>query len=251
MADFLDQMGEDMIAEAAADPVVEQPVQEPAALPAEPEAAPVQVQSEVERPEPGHVPIQALLDEREKRQSERQQREALERQLRELQTQQQANNHAPDLYDDPEGYAHHMQQQLEQAKWELRRDMSANYAKTVHGQETLEAAIQWAGQKGDPYLQQRFVAAQDPYGLLVEEYNRDQLLTQIGSDPDAFVRRRFAELAGGSAQQPGAAAPITQQAASPPPRSLARAAGSAGAGHIPQDSPWEGLTFALDKKVNG
>lgn len=249
MSDFLDQMGEDMIAEAAADPVVEQSVQEPEALPAEPEAAPVQSAPEPERPEPGHVPIQALLDEREKRKSERQQREALERQLRDLQTQQQTNNHAPDLYDDPEGYAHHMQQQLAETEWKLRRDMSANFAKTAHGQEKLEAAIHWAGQKGDPYLQQRFVAAQDPYGLLVEEYNRDQLLTQIGNRSlDDFVRQRAAELAGGSAQQPGAPAPNPQQAASPPTRSLARAQGTAGAGHIPQDSPWEGLTFALDKR---
>lgn len=243
--DFLSTMSDAMLADPGS-PDAAPPVEAPAPESAQAEAAQLR-EPEPEAPQGGHIPIQALLDEREKRQEAQRRADDLQRQMQQLQAQQ---NRAPepDLYDDPEAYAARMDQKLAQTEWTMRRNMSANFAISAHGQDKLDAAVKWADEKADPFVQQRFTAAPDPYGLLIKEYERDQLMSQIGTDPDAYVRRRFAELSGGSAQQPAAPAAIPQPAASPaPPRSLARVSGSGGATHIPPDAPWEGLTFNLDK----
>lgn len=246
MTDIADQLGDMMLADAQADaPANPELAPEPQANP-EPQADPQPAAIEPERPEAGHIPIQALLDEREKRQQAQQRAEAYERQLQQLQAQQPPAA-VPDLYDDPEAFAQHIQQQQANAIWEARRDMSAGFAVSQFGKETLDAAIAWASQKNDPYLHQRFLASRDPYReVIVPEFQRDQLLSQVSADPTAWARQHLAALEGGSAQQQPAA-----QAAKPPsvspPRSLAAAAGSGGIAHTPAGAGFDDMKFALDK----
>jgi hypothetical protein len=185
-------------------------------------------------PQGGQIPIQALLDEREKRQGLQRERDELLawRRSQEAQRQQPA---APDPYDDPVAWSAHQAQLIEQNRLAVTEQISERFAVQAHGPETVEAAKQWAMQRrtSDPLIGQQFVRQADPFGWLVTEYKRDRLLNEIGSDPDAYVRRRFAELGDGSGISP-VAAPVAIIPPTPstpaPPRSQAGLP-SAGGGH--------------------
>lgn len=246
MVEFVDSFGEEFMAEAGV-PEGTAPETKPEAP--EPEPSP---QPEPEAPQGGHIPIQALLDEREKRQEAARRAEALERQLAQIQQAQQAQGQPrPDLYDDPEAWAAQQQQQLAEQLWNQGREISARFAIKEHGKETLDAAVAWAQAKNDPYLHQRFRASSDPYNeVIVPEYQRDQLLSKIGSDPDAFVRQRYAELTAGSqtTQQAAQAAQTQQPASKPAVRPSLAAQTGAGSGPSPVEAGFDSLVFPLDRK---
>lgn len=250
MADVADDIASQLMGQAPELPA--NPTDTPAPPPEQSQPgdppAPTDTQTPPEKPEPGYVPIQALLDEREKRQ--RNEREVEE--LRQWRQQQEARRQAPqrpDMYDDPEGYAAYLEQQQHAALWNATESVSKRFASKEHGAEAIGAAEQWALErvKTDPTIAQRFRASADPYEFLVGEFKRDQLLKEIGSDPDAYVRRKAVELGLGSAQQPGAATPSQPQpgASTPPPRSLATVPGSGGTQHAPPGGALEGLKFNL------
>ena len=190
----------------------------PAPVEAPPQEAPVVEAKPEPKPEPGHVPITALLDEREKRKE-------LERQIAALRETQQPVN-TPDPTVDPYGYQQHLMQQVQQQVIDTRLNMSETAARRHYGAEVTDAAKQWALEKfaANPAFQQEVISQADPYGYAVEAYKRDQIASQV--TPDDFEQFK----AWKQAQASLAAAPVvaTPTPAAPVPRSIVSAPSAGG-----------------------
>lgn len=212
-------------------PPVEPPAEPP--MPKEPETAPdapPEAPPPAPEPAPQHeqdrmVPLTAMLDTRDKL-------KAAERRLAELEAAQRPQASTPDPYDDPDGFEAHINARLQKAEIDTRLNTSNLIARQAHGNDVVQAALNWAAEKAssDPTFEQRMIADQHPVDWVVRQHKRDGLLSEVGDDPDAYVRRRAAEL-GLIAPDAGAAVvavPGQQQAQKPaaPPRSIASAAGA-------------------------
>ena len=164
--------------EVPVEEVTEEAVAEP-----EPELTPEpEPVAEPARPEPGFVPLSVVLDEREKR-------KALEARVRQFE--QQRPQQAPNPYDDPEGFAAHQQQLVEQRLTQERFAMSDMFARQQHGAEAVESAVQWAQDRAqaDPAFAMSYMRQQNPIDWIVQQHKRDQTLGAIGDRPlDDFVR---------------------------------------------------------------
>lgn len=202
-----------------ADAVAAPPATDPA--PVEP-AAP----SEASSLQSGHVPLSALLDERERRR-------AADAELAALRAQAQPPT-IPDPYEDPEAFAHHQAVTMAHTAKMHGLQMSRLVATQQHGQEVVDQAMAWAAEHAerDAGFRERTYNSHHPVDLAVAEFKRHQLLNEVGEDPDAYVRRRAAELgfvAPATPQTPAA----PQASAIPPkpaaPRPSLAAAPSAGA----------------------
>lgn len=203
-----------------------------------PEPAPAVVTAPVstpqEAPPPAHVPISALMDERDKR-------KALEERIKAFEAQQQtAQQPPPDRYEDPEGYEAYQEARFNQAIFETRRDMSKRFAEMQHTPEVVAQAHEWAFQKAasDPEFNAKALASPDPYGFAVAEMRKEQLLSRV--DPAKFDTAQYEaflawQASQGQAQpQPAQAfAPAPPTPAPPPPVSLANAPSAGGAAHVP------------------
>lgn len=206
---------EDVQAEPVAD-VVEatpEPVPEPVA------AAPVAP------PEPGHVPISAMLDEREKRQ-------ALERQVAELRARQEP----PAALEPTEA--------LQVALYNQNLKVSRKFADRQYGAELTATVHDWAESRcdADPIFNQQMRTSDDPYESAMQAYNREQIVTKVTPD-------RFAAFEAWEAAQSGIPAPNQiippSTPRTPPPRSLVNAPGS---GSNAKDAPMQSAYDALDFK---
>lgn len=196
----------------------------PPAPPPAPAAPPVTAPAPQETP---RIPLPELLNERERRQAAearaRQTEEALQLLIRQ---QQQAQQPPPDIFQDPNAY---LQQQVMapvmQQMASMRAQMSEQMAAMKHGAETVKEAMTALHQHPEGrQIAAALDADPDPYGKLVAWHKRESILKQIGDDPDAFVMRRYQELAAKQAQAQGFAppgAPTTPQPyarpAVPPP----------------------------------
>jgi hypothetical protein len=69
--------------------------------------------------------------------------------------------------------------------------MSERYARSAHGQEVVDQALQAAVQAGATEF---FRTRQDPYGEMVNWFRGQQLSQEIGSDPVAYRAKIEAEL---------------------------------------------------------
>ncbi len=228
--DFLDQAFPEPAnaePEAAPQEVVEQAAEAPTPEP-EPVAEPEPVVDErPDRPDPGYVPIAAMMDERDKR-------KALEAEVARYrqQAEQQQPQNVPDPYDDPEGFRSYYDQQMENRLQQQRVDMSWHMAVQQHGAEAAEAAKNWALQKAqsDPMFAQQVEGAMRtqplPIDWVIQQHKRDALLTDIG-DPskldDWFAReaakRGYAMQSAAPVMAPAMAVPASKPAM--PPRSIA------------------------------
>jgi len=179
-----------------------------------------------DKAEPGHVPLQAMLDERDRR-------KAAEERLRAFESQQQQRP-APQP-GSPE-YFQQVEHGFDQRLINERLNFSEKLARKEYGADTVEAAQQWAISRfqDDPSYQQKVLGQPDPYEFVVIEFKQQQALSAL-SDPaklDAFLAWQ--------AQQTGAAPAGLPQSA-PPPKSLASAPS---AGVKPGHSPvGEGVAF--------
>lgn len=192
----------------APEPVVEeQPVVEPVAEPAPP---PV-VEPEA-KPDPQHVPITALLDERDKR-------KALEQELERFRAAQKPVEApaVPDMFDDPEGFAAYQEQRVASTALNTKLDISEEMARDKFGDEEVEAAKNWvlAQAQIKPGFGNEVISQRHPYKYAVELYRRDQMASQF--NPDDFAQFQ-AWKAAQSAVQEQTKPPVTA-----PPRSLASA----------------------------
>ena len=194
-------------AEAASEPAPEPVLQAP-------QPAPVVAQPEPK--EPGHVPISALLDERDKRRK-------LEEQL--AQIQQQQMQHAPqvDPYQDPAAYAN-------QLALNTRLDMSEEMARSKHGEDVVNTARDWALQKfaSNPAFQAEVLSQRNPYEYVVQQYGREQVASQVSLSELAQFQAWKAAQAQVQAQQPTPSTPIPT-----PSLASASAAGSDKPGAMP------------------
>ncbi len=178
------------------------PKSEPAPATPPVEAAP---QAEVLPPEPTPeparmVPLPELMGERTKRQEAERRAaeyaakvEAYERSLQytqprpQAQPQHQPMPQMPDMFADPEGCAAY---QSEQQHFRVRNqiaDMSEAIARRLEGDEIVDKATKWAIEAG---IGQHFLMrARDPYGELISAYKRQEAMSRIGPDPNAYEER--------------------------------------------------------------
>jgi hypothetical protein len=184
----------------------------------EPVAAP---EPAVQRPEPGHVPLAAMLDEREKRRAaERRLAEvearAAEAQARAADAQAQQADPAPDPARDAQ-------------LWALRMDLSRELAVSRHGEEEADALQQWGVARcdADPAFNAQVYRSRNPYEFIRQARQREQLLTEV--KPEDLDDYRAWKAAKASQDRPS-----TMNAGGPgptaPPRSLADAPNAGGAG---------------------
>lgn len=204
------------------------PIAEPALVAQIAQAAP-----EPARPEPGHVPVAALLDERDKR-------KALEARVQEYeraQQQQQAPEpyQPPSVFEDEAGYSDYVQSQIAQAALNTRLDLSEDMARSRHGEELVDAAKAWALQRfaQSPAFYQEVISQRNPYEYTVQAHKRDQALSQL-QDPSELESYLAWKASGGvtapQAPAPTAPAVVIPQAPSP---SLATASSAGGVAHVP------------------
>lgn len=212
--------------------VIEAPAIEAEAPQPEPEVSVEPVEAPAEPPkeeEQRTVPLATYLDRRDSEKEWRRRAEEAEAKL----TQQQPTQ-APDPVDDPAGYAAHQKNAIEQSKVETRFEVSDMIARQMHGADKVDQAGQWAAEKAksDKAFALAYMQQPHPIDWIVQQHQREQMMADIGNDPDAYVRRRAAEL--GLLTPAPSAAPVAaqqQQAQpAPPPRSLASLPGNGGGG---------------------
>lgn len=134
----------------------------------------------------GHVPIAALMDERDKRQ-------ALERRLAELEGQQQEAPEPPDPDEDPKGAYDFMQFQLAQARVEDRIALSREMMSMVKDDYAdKEAAFMEAAEK-DAALVRDMLASANP-ARFAYEWAQMQAEREAIKDVDAYKAKIRAEV---------------------------------------------------------
>lgn len=230
--------------EAEAEDGFEQPVEQP--TPQETQAQPnAQPEANDDEGLSGLPPaaIAAIKDERKKRQAATGELQSMRDELNQLkgrveaqpapqqqQTQQQGPQ-IPNPATDPEGFAHFFLNMLDQqaGKTEAtnRLNQSRFMAMQAHGVETVqkaEAAF-YQMEKTNPQqfamLHDAFGRSADPIGEISKWYQQQQLMTEIGDDPEAYKQKLREELIAemGGQPQPGQQQLSTPQTApNLPPR---------------------------------
>jgi hypothetical protein len=133
---------------------------------------------------------------------------------------------------------------LQQQKTSIAFDLSETMAREKHGDEPVTQAMQWALQKAQqsPAFAAEYLKQKHPIDWAVKQQKRDATMSDIGDDPDAYVRRRAAELGlTGQATQtqasPATAAPPQPASQTPatqaPTRSIANATSAGGVQVVP------------------
>lgn len=210
-SDFLDDIASTEEVANVTRPVVDEPV---VAEVIEPEVQEPVVEA---KPEPQHVPLTAMLDERDKR-------KALEQELERLRAAQQpqAQPNAPDMFEDPEAYTAYQNQIVQQARINDKLDISEEMARDKFGDEKVEAAKAWALQmfQTRPGFQQEVLGQRHPYKYAVEQYEREQIASQV--TPDDYAQFQAWKAAQSQIREEPKAA------TTPPPRSLASAPSAGG-----------------------
>lgn len=200
---FLDDDDED-VTEAEA---VEAEAEPEAPAEPEPEAAEPEAEADVETGEQDAAPpaamekpeqlapVQALIDERLKRQEAEQRLRALETQLQQMQRAQQAQQaKAPDWLEDPEAAAQYQASAIHQQMEDMRLNMSQEMAETQFGGDTVKAALDAFQRQGDPHLHRKILSARHPYGELVRWHRQQSVLSEIGDDPASYRAKIEAEV---------------------------------------------------------
>lgn len=224
------------------------------ATPAAPDATPAPpapvAPTEPVKAEPGHVPVSALLDEREKRQERDRRIAELERQI----AQQTQRPQQTPSFQTPEEIAAYVQREAADARWQATANFSEYNAREKHGDETVDAAIQWALSRSQqevaslgfsPFAveQQR---QRHPVDWIVRQHETEKTAQELGSDREGFIRREAIRL--GLISDPANPAPQSQQAPAlpqpaapkPVPRpSLASAPTAGGIQTVPVQAPFE------------
>lgn len=185
-------------------------------------------------PEPVHAPLTALLDERDKRQRAEAAAATAQAELQKLRAQPPIP--PPSRYEDPEGYEAYRDAEVNQRLRQSELRFSQRLATVKYGDETVQQAHQWGYAKcdADPLLNQRVMASDDPYELIVNEWKWDQARTRI-DDLDGFLAWKAQQADPASAQPAPSAAPALAVPPAPPkpapqapPRSIASASSAGG-----------------------
>jgi hypothetical protein len=175
--------------------------------------------------EPGHVPVAALLDERDKR-------KAAERRLAEVEAGRKADVPPPE-------------QTTAQQLWAVRMDLSRELLASQIGEAEVEALHQWGFEKcgSDPLFNQQVLQSKNPYAFLRQARQREQLLAEVS--PDDLDDYKAWKAAKAAAKDAGETPALRASTPVPtPPRSLANAPNAGGAGALSETPMGPGAAFA-------
>lgn len=186
----------------AAPPEGEQPApQEQAAPPAAVEEA-------------KHIPISALLDERDKRKAAMAEAEALRKKVAEYEA---ASQPKPDFFADPEAALNAAQRAAMAAALNTKLETSRFLAEKEFGSELVAEAYAFFDE--NPQLSTDLIKSPSPYHEAVKTYQRHKMMREIGDDPTSYRARIEAEvkerLLAEMQAQPKPAAPPPSMAAAP------------------------------------
>lgn len=182
------------------------------------------------------VPVAAQQAERKKRQEAEKRAEESEKRLQELERrlagleqpkQETPQEKAPDPFDDPDGYREFVERRTQAAIFNERLNTSEVFARQQFGDDAVndaQRAFKEAVQN-EPWLAQKLQTA-NPYGEVMKWHRQQQLLREIGDDPEAY-RQRILQEAMGSQERPQAAPEPSSRPSTPPPLSKGGAVPSA------------------------
>ena len=173
-----------------------------------------------------NVPLTALLDEREKRQ--RYEREAEE--LRRWRQQVEGQQRQPSFRDNPEAVMSQLQQQIDEQLKRQRLINSRMLAEEKFGKEKVAEVYEYFEEH--PQESHALLNEPSPFHAAVEHYERQKLLQEIGSDPNAWREKERERM------KKDIMSESAQKKPDAPPRSLASAPGSGG-----RDSQSPGSAF--------
>lgn len=167
----------------------------------EPTPEPIEPSPDVEQPEPLNgelIPRGAVIAERKKLQAriaqieqEAQSREQqYQQQLRQLQQPQQPQE-TPDIFEDPEGAIAARLSPMQQMMESNRLDFSEDRARDKYGDQIVDQAFEAAQRAG---IAGQFASRRHPYGDLVQWFQREQTLSEVGTDPKAYREKLAAEI---------------------------------------------------------
>lgn len=179
-------------------------------------------QAEGPKPEPVMVPLQALHEARDRA------RDLEARLVAATQPTQQPEG--PDVFSDPEGFKDDIVGTMSEQLYAQTLNWSHKFAVQQHGPEAVEQAVEWGEQRcaADPSFNQQVRANPDPIGFAVEQYKREQIVSQV--DHGEYQQFQAWKAAQAQAQQQPT---LQQEQPQTPPRSLASLPSSGGAGHVP------------------
>jgi hypothetical protein len=174
-----------------------------------PEAPAEEQRDSAEPEEESHkeIPLHVLRAERKGRKEEQRLREAAEAERDELRRQlqsrpQQNAGSTFDPYDDPENIARYVEDRVADAVFNERLIASHAQALKTNDRELVTTAIDWAQRESATNNRFNAMVEQqaDPVSWIIQQHNAATAAEDFARDPDAFVRRRAAEL--GLLQQP-------------------------------------------------
>lgn len=208
--------------ENAEDQSVE-PVEEPKAETPEESKGEDDAAPPAEEPEPKHIPVTALLDEREKRQAAQRAAEEAERKYKELERrlhEAQQPKEEPDFYADPDAALRAREAQWEQRMLAQKLQTSRFLAEREFGADLVNEAYAYFDQH--PEESQAMLGQPSPFHAAVEHYKRQKFLAEV-QDPDKWREKQLEEMRQQLAQE--SAVPPKPKV---PPASLAKAPASGG-----------------------
>lgn len=144
----------------------------------------------VAQPKADPVPIQALLDERDRRQKYEREAAELREKLAAFETAK--NSPPPDLYVDPEARLQFENQRFQQEMVNMKLGQSRFLAEREYGKEVVDAAFAYFDQH--PQLSHQFLSEPSPFHAAVEFYKRQKVADEVGPDPEAYKKRLRDEL---------------------------------------------------------
>lgn len=101
----------------------------------------------------------------------------------------------PDLISDPQAYHQHITQQHQQSMRNLEANFSFRMAHREHGEMFERAYVEMIGraERGDPSVVQAVMASPDPGTSMINWFQREQTLAQVGNDPNAWFDKQLEE----------------------------------------------------------
>lgn len=196
-------------AEPVETPAEETPVEAPA------EEAPVEAKTERVRDEFGRfvakeapkeetrdnnrIPLAELMKERDSRQAAQRELDNLRQQFWALQNQVQQAQQRPqepiDIFANPEAYQQHVEGTLNSRLRAMEGNFSLRLAAYKHGDAFHEAWAEMARrtQSGDDSIRQQVMASPDPGETLVQLVQREKVMSEVGSDPNAYIQKKLDE----------------------------------------------------------
>lgn len=197
-------------------PKVDEPKPEAAAADPQPEAGKTPEPAPTpEPPKQEHVPLPVFLDMRDENKD-------LKRRLKEYEQRQSQPQQVPSASEDPEGYAAYVEGIATQTRINTRFEMSEALARDKHGDDSVQAAMDWAMEQAQksPAFAGEYLQQKHPIDWAVKQQKRHALMQTIGDDPEAYIAaeiaKRLAAQTPAPEPQPTPAA-VPQQAAIPAP----------------------------------